>query len=537
MKIAHDLRVVTLDSLLRLVYPISGVSSLVGYLLAILLVIGLWSIYFRFLKPDEASLSGWKVWPGPMIWLGLSALLLAGIPFMVTSLPVEVHFPNDRFTLPYIFGVCLLLVGLIELIPNRLWLKAGLLGALVGLSCGVQYQYGGQFVQDRQIQNDFLWQLQWRAPGIQPGTLIISEKLPHLYESDNSLTAAINWMYAPEFTGDPIPYLVSYGSVRLRTGKLKLEPDTPIVQDYRVAAFRGNSSQAMVVYNKLPGCVRILDPERDKWIPNLPNTILKALSLSRLDLVIADPEKAATPPMFLGKEPAHGWCYYFEKADLAASLKDWQRVAELGDQAQKEKLAPGVQAEWIVFIQGYALTGRWQEATELTRTTWKADPELKRPLCTAWGQIERRDGFRPGRGRRQAGSLLAWWAANNQSFQLYIFNEQVNHMAHSIQKFKHLKSDYAFQGRAFKLRRDYLRTPDGRDVIYEIIEHPGAVTIVPVDENHNILFIHQYRPATGRGDAGTSGRNAQPGRRPAGLCPPRSTGRDRHGCPADGSAG
>jgi ADP-ribose pyrophosphatase len=70
-------------------------------------------------------------------------------------------------------------------------------------------------------------------------------------------------------------------------------------------------------------------------------------------------------------------------------------------------------------------------------------------------------------------------------------------MAHSIQKFKHLKSDYAFEGRAFKLRRDYLRTPDGRDVIYEIVEHPGAVTIVPVDENHNILFIHQYRPATG----------------------------------------
>ncbi len=69
-------------------------------------------------------------------------------------------------------------------------------------------------------------------------------------------------------------------------------------------------------------------------------------------------------------------------------------------------------------------------------------------------------------------------------------------MVEKIKKFTHKKSEIAFQGRAFKLRQDYLQTPDGRDVVYEIIEHPGAVTIIPLDEEHRILFIKQYRPAT-----------------------------------------
>lgn len=71
-------------------------------------------------------------------------------------------------------------------------------------------------------------------------------------------------------------------------------------------------------------------------------------------------------------------------------------------------------------------------------------------------------------------------------------------MVDPIQNFIRQKSEYLFQGRAFKLRRDYLRAPDGRDVTYDIVEHPGAVTIIPVDKDQRILFVRQYRPATGQ---------------------------------------
>jgi ADP-ribose pyrophosphatase len=63
--------------------------------------------------------------------------------------------------------------------------------------------------------------------------------------------------------------------------------------------------------------------------------------------------------------------------------------------------------------------------------------------------------------------------------------------------FEFIKSEILLKGRAFKIRRDTLKTPDGRETKYEIIEHGGSIVIVPVDEDGNVLFVRQYRHATG----------------------------------------
>ncbi|HUH98633.1 MAG TPA: NUDIX hydrolase [Anaerolineales bacterium] len=63
--------------------------------------------------------------------------------------------------------------------------------------------------------------------------------------------------------------------------------------------------------------------------------------------------------------------------------------------------------------------------------------------------------------------------------------------------FEFLKSEAVFQGRAFKIRRDFLKTPDGRTTTYEIVEHGGSVVILPVDGQGNLLFVRQYRHAAG----------------------------------------
>ena len=63
--------------------------------------------------------------------------------------------------------------------------------------------------------------------------------------------------------------------------------------------------------------------------------------------------------------------------------------------------------------------------------------------------------------------------------------------------FELLKSDVLMKGRAFAIRRDTLKTPDGRETKFEIIEHGGSVVIIPVDENGNMLLVRQYRHATG----------------------------------------
>lgn len=63
--------------------------------------------------------------------------------------------------------------------------------------------------------------------------------------------------------------------------------------------------------------------------------------------------------------------------------------------------------------------------------------------------------------------------------------------------FELLKSEVLMKGRAFAIRRDTLKTPDGRETKFEIIVHGGSVVIIPVDESGNVLLVRQYRHATG----------------------------------------
>ena len=61
--------------------------------------------------------------------------------------------------------------------------------------------------------------------------------------------------------------------------------------------------------------------------------------------------------------------------------------------------------------------------------------------------------------------------------------------------FELIRSEILVNGRAFKVRRDYLRTPDGRETKLEIIDHGGSVVVIPVDKEDNLLFVRQYRHA------------------------------------------
>ncbi len=63
--------------------------------------------------------------------------------------------------------------------------------------------------------------------------------------------------------------------------------------------------------------------------------------------------------------------------------------------------------------------------------------------------------------------------------------------------FEFIKTETLYKGRAFAVRRDYLKTPDGHETKLDIVEHGGSVAIVPVDEDGNLLFVRQYRHATG----------------------------------------
>ena len=59
-------------------------------------------------------------------------------------------------------------------------------------------------------------------------------------------------------------------------------------------------------------------------------------------------------------------------------------------------------------------------------------------------------------------------------------------------------SQEIYQGRVINLRVDEIEIKDGLNVRREVIEHPGAVVIVPVDRDGRVLWVRQHRYAAGR---------------------------------------
>ncbi|OGO63274.1 MAG: hypothetical protein A2Z45_03220 [Chloroflexi bacterium RBG_19FT_COMBO_55_16] len=61
--------------------------------------------------------------------------------------------------------------------------------------------------------------------------------------------------------------------------------------------------------------------------------------------------------------------------------------------------------------------------------------------------------------------------------------------------FETISSETSYQGKVFDVRRDQIRLPNGKSVSLDIVEHPGAVTLVPIDEQGQVWFVRQYRYA------------------------------------------
>lgn len=62
-----------------------------------------------------------------------------------------------------------------------------------------------------------------------------------------------------------------------------------------------------------------------------------------------------------------------------------------------------------------------------------------------------------------------------------------------MSEWKLLHSHYLWQSKWYSLRQDRLRTREGHEFTYTIVEHPGAVWVVPVTPDGQIVLIRSYR--------------------------------------------
>jgi len=60
-----------------------------------------------------------------------------------------------------------------------------------------------------------------------------------------------------------------------------------------------------------------------------------------------------------------------------------------------------------------------------------------------------------------------------------------------------LASEPVYEGRVVSLRRDTVAMPGGGDSVREVVHHPGAVAVVALDDDENVVLLRQYRHPVG----------------------------------------
>lgn len=64
--------------------------------------------------------------------------------------------------------------------------------------------------------------------------------------------------------------------------------------------------------------------------------------------------------------------------------------------------------------------------------------------------------------------------------------------------FETLDSEIVYLGNIFALRSDEVRMPHDGTARREVLEHYGAVAVLALDEQHNVVLVYQYRHPFGR---------------------------------------
>jgi len=351
----------------------------------------LFASFLLIFKVNPIKKIDWE-WIRNAILGAFSSLVVAGIPFWAANLIPGIGFPADRMLLPFLLGSVLLIFASIYMLSTSRWLFSLLFSAFFSLSVAFQLHVANTFRNDWENFEQFFQQITWRIPSLEENTLLVTDALPLQYYSDNSLTSVFNWIYSRSFQKDAandmysLPYLINYTQSRLGHSLANLDANTEINHNYRIFSFKGSTNRMIIFYHQPPGCVHIVDSEVDIYNPLLPAFLREHVQYSREDLIKNDKDQKEI--FFITEESCDSWCYYYQKASLAAVNGQWEEVVRLGETAFNLDDYPNDASERVPFIKGYAHTGKWIKALDLSWTTAQVSPLYKPMLCHLWQTLE-----------------------------------------------------------------------------------------------------------------------------------------------------
>jgi hypothetical protein len=292
--------------------------------------------------------------------------------------------------LAYLLGSCLLFAGLINQLSRSRSLQIIFLALFAATSVGFQYNQMQDYKKLSDYQRNFLWQLTWRAPDLEPGTALLSNGLPYQdYLSGNAITTQVQWTYSQKQVA--ATRALDYMFIFINSPQLgaieEMSPNHEINYDFRTYQFHGSTNQTLLVGGNGSNCLRVLDDNLtpvQAFVDLYPKRMLDAANISNLDTILADANTKKPPKLLFGSEPRHTWCYYFEKAELARQVKDYTQAYNLIKDGNQLGFFPKDLTEWYPFIDSALHLGYFYEAVELSNKIIQNDSVVKYGVCHTW---------------------------------------------------------------------------------------------------------------------------------------------------------
>ena len=347
------------------------------------------SIYLRKHSFTHISSSGFAL---QAVLIGITGILLGRLPSFAAGLPLTLQSSFDRFMISMMLGGSLFMTGVIELLIRNVGVKTYIFALLIALGIGQQFFNANIFRRDWAKQQEIYWQLAWRIPAMEPGTVLLTDQMPIDYETDLSFTAPINWMYTPNYTRSDLPYSMLYVEKRLGGTLPSLEANTSIELSFRTVSFKGSTSQAIVIYMPRNGCLRVLNPAWGDEITysRQSHFLVSSIPLSNPARISMNADEIAKLPFL--REPDHTWCYYYAKAELARQMGDWTLVNDLISEAMSLGYQPEDVFELLTYIEAKALVGDMEAAEKLSADVFAQDKGIRDGLCMVWERIQLQAG-------------------------------------------------------------------------------------------------------------------------------------------------
>lgn len=310
-----------------------------------------------------------------MLALGALVALVTVLPIVASGRDVSFSYQWDRYSVQSTLGVALVVAGFAFafLRPSA---RSVVLLALIGSGVITQYQAALYYRELWTQQRELWWQLSWRVPAFAPGTtLIAAPPAGYRFLEEYEVWGPLNLVYNP---GGAVPLS---GQVPYDGIEADLAEGT--VQNRRMREVLVVHDYGRVVVVSKPGlasCLHVLDGARPALPPEEEARMRAIAPYSDLSLVLAGAQASAPPSAVFGREPEHGWCYHYQKIDLARQRGDWDAAAQLAAEIERLGLEPADRSEWLPVIEAHLRAGDLDRARALAREV-RSDRELRLALC------------------------------------------------------------------------------------------------------------------------------------------------------------